>query len=39
MRAEQPTIAFTGSIPALYDQFLGPVIFTPFAEVVCTARA
>lgn len=34
---EQPNIDFTGSIPALYDEFLGPAIFVPYAEDL-TAR-
>ena len=33
----QPNIEFTCSIPALYDQFLGPVIFASYAEDL-TAR-
>ena len=24
--------SFTGSIPALYDRYLGPVLFEPFAR-------
>jgi SAM-dependent methyltransferase len=35
--SSQPNIDFTGSIPALYDQFLGPVLFTPYADDL-TAR-
>jgi SAM-dependent methyltransferase len=35
--SKPPNIDFTGSIPALYDEFLGPVIFTPYAEDL-TAR-
>lgn len=34
---DQPNIDFTGSIPARYDEFLGPVIFTPYADDL-TAR-
>ncbi|HEX4562633.1 MAG TPA: class I SAM-dependent methyltransferase [Gemmatimonadales bacterium] len=34
---DQPNIDFTGSIPALYDEFLGPAIFTPYADDL-TAR-
>ena len=37
MTAHDPNIEFTGSIPALYDRFLGPVIFTPYADDL-TAR-
>lgn len=33
----EPNIDFAGSIPALYDEFLGPAIFTPFADDL-TAR-
>ena len=29
---QQPNIDFTGSIPALYDEFLGPAIFVPYAD-------
>lgn len=29
---EQPNIDFTGSIPALYEEFLGPAIFTQYAD-------
>ena len=32
-----PNIDFTGSIPALYDEFLGPAIFTAYADDL-TAR-
>jgi len=28
----QPNIDFTGSIPALYDEFLGPALFTAYAD-------
>src|SRR5262249_37366356 len=31
-RMSSPNIEFSGSIPALYDEFLGPVIFTPYAD-------
>ena len=29
---DTPNIDFTGSIPALYDEFLGPAIFTSYAD-------
>ena len=32
-----PNIDFTGSIPALYDEFLGPAIFASYADDL-TAR-
>jgi len=32
MSPPEPNISFSGSIPALYDEFLGPVIFTPYAD-------
>ena len=28
----QPDKEFTGSIPALYDRYLGPVLFAPYAD-------
>jgi len=34
---DTPNIDFTGSIPALYDEFLGPAIFTAYADDL-TAR-
>lgn len=33
----KPNIDFTGSIPAFYDEFLGPAIFLPYADDL-TAR-
>jgi methylase of polypeptide subunit release factors len=27
-------IAFVGSIPALYDRYLGPLLFEPYAGIV-----
>ncbi len=31
MSAQQPSIAFSGNIPANYDQYLGPLFFEPFS--------
>jgi len=32
MSESQPNIDFSGSIPAIYDEFLGPVIFASYAD-------